>query len=82
MKIETFEDLERLMALVDTHRIELLEVDNIKIVKSTVSHASERQTQTEQARAGRSTNEDDEYTTREWDPMWDQNLLPNSRGDS
>lgn len=66
MKINTFEELERLIKLVGEHRIECLKVDGIEVHKSAQAHVIQQVTeQVDQAGTG-----SEERATSIWnDPL-------------
>jgi len=74
--IPTYEELQKICRLVDEHKIEVLEIQGIKIVKSAQAHAQTRSaTQTEQVRAGTSNEKPAKAPTSIWtDPL----LFPDS----
>lgn len=63
MKLETFEDLERLLKLVDEHRIEHIKVDNVEVTKSPVVPEV------------RATLEHEQQAVPETGSIWDDPLL-------
>lgn len=69
MKIETFEDLERLLKLASEHQVERLKVGDIEVTKSLESHLREKfAASPSQAKPGR--NE------RAYDIDFDPELFP------
>jgi hypothetical protein len=76
VKIDSFEDLQRLLKLVDEHRLDGIEVDGVKVTKSPDSHTVRyvQASLVQPGQAGTGRRRDDE--TNIWE---DPDLFPNLR---
>lgn len=73
MKIDTFDDLERLLRLVNEHRLESLEVGEVKVTKTAWAHAV---VSVDRSFGQAGTGHDADNERSIWD---DPDLFPNQR---